>query len=54
MRLRLLPWLPPRQSPHLSRSISVHRPSESLLGSYHWARTSNPFTLKLDNNVTSA
>ena len=21
---------------------------------YHWARTSNPFTLKLDNNVTSA
>ena len=23
-------------------------------GSYHWARTSNPFTLKLDNNVTTA
>ena len=23
-------------------------------GNYHWARTSNPFTLKLDNNVTSA
>jgi hypothetical protein len=23
-------------------------------GSYHWARTANPFTLKLDNNVTSA
>lgn len=23
-------------------------------GSYHWARTANPFTLKLDNNLTSA
>ena len=23
-------------------------------GNYHWARTSNPFTLRLDNNVTSA
>jgi len=23
-------------------------------GSYHWARTANPFTLKLDDNVTSA
>jgi hypothetical protein len=23
-------------------------------GNYHWARTANPFTLKLDNNVTSA
>jgi hypothetical protein len=23
-------------------------------GNYHWARTSNPFTLKLDRNVTSA
>jgi hypothetical protein len=22
-------------------------------GNYHWARTANPFTLKLDNNVTS-
>jgi hypothetical protein len=22
-------------------------------GNYHWARTSNPFTLRLDNNVTS-
>ena len=23
-------------------------------GSYHWARTANPFTVELDNNVTSA
>src|SRR4030065_2842181 len=23
-------------------------------GNYHWARTSNPFTLKLGDNVTSA
>ncbi|TFD09386.1 hypothetical protein E3T29_04385 [Cryobacterium sp. TMT1-66-1] len=23
-------------------------------GGYHWARTSNPFTLKLGDNVTSA
>jgi hypothetical protein len=23
-------------------------------GNYHWARTSNPFTVRLDNNVTSA
>ena len=22
-------------------------------GNYHWARTSNPFTLKIGNNVTS-
>src|SRR5258705_4313947 len=30
------------------------RPGQSFLGNYHWARTANPFTLKLDNNVTAA
>ena len=33
---------------------SVSASANHSWGSYHWARTSNPFTLKLGDNVTSA
>lgn len=37
----------------LFAAVTVARASHSW-GGYHWARTSNPFTLKLGDNVTSA
>jgi len=37
----------------LSASLTVVYASHSW-GGYHWARTTNPFTLKLGNNLTSA
>jgi len=35
-------------------SFSVPASADHTWGSYHWARTSNPFTLKLGDNVSSA
>ena len=34
--------------------FSAHTSANHSWGSYHWARTSNPFTLKLGDNVSSA
>jgi hypothetical protein len=34
--------------------ISGHHFRQPFVGNYHWARTSNPFTLKLGDNVSSA
>jgi hypothetical protein len=38
----------------IARHRAVARSGEPRLGDYHWARTSNPFTLKVGDNVSSA
>src|SRR6266567_7362536 len=36
------------------RSVNHRLPAETKLGHAHWARTANPFTIKLGDNVSSA
>lgn len=52
MRLRLLAAATAAALATIALPASSAQASHAW-GSYHWARTSNPFTLKLDNNVTS-
>jgi hypothetical protein len=35
-------------------AVAIPAQASHAWANYHWARTSNPFTLRLDNNVTSA
>ncbi|GAA1382336.1 hypothetical protein [Catellatospora chokoriensis] len=53
MRLRLLAAATAAALATIALPASSAQASHAW-GSYHWARTANPFTLKLDNNVTSA
>jgi hypothetical protein len=53
MRLRLLAAATAAAIVALAFPTTAAHASHSW-GNYHWARTSNPFTIRLDNNVTSA
>lgn len=52
MRLRLLAAATAAVVVALAVPSAAH--ASHAWGNYHWARTSNPFTIRLDNNVTSA
>ena len=52
MRLRLLAAATAAAVVALAFPTTAH--ANHAWGNYHWARTSNPFTIRLDNNVTSA
>lgn len=43
-----------QQPPHCLCSPSIHGMDIISWNGYHWARTKNPFTLKLGKNITSA
>jgi hypothetical protein len=55
-RLRILPLLIATAFAAVPLLIAAPTPASAnhSWGSYHWARTSNPFTLKVGDNVTSA
>jgi hypothetical protein len=52
MRLRLLTAVTAAVVVALAVPSAAH--ANHAWANYHWARTSNPFTVRLDNNVTSA
>ncbi|MER5429369.1 hypothetical protein [Streptomyces sp. NPDC002588] len=52
MRLKLLAAVTAAAAATLTFSTSAQ--ANHSWGGYHWARTANPFTLKLGNNVSSA
>jgi hypothetical protein len=52
MRLRLLATA--TAAALVTLMVSAPAQANHSWGTYHWARTANPFTLKLDNNLTSA